>query len=64
MPLERPQRRRRSERPSACRRGLVQAGLFRALAALKTLQAKAAATAAVPILPLPVDSTKRTQNPL
>ncbi len=47
-------------------RGSVQAELFRALAALKALQAEAAAsmTAALPGLPPPADSTKRTQNPL
>ena len=46
-------------------RGSVQTELFRALAALKALQAEAAATpAALAGLPPPADSTKRTQNPL
>ncbi len=45
-------------------RGSVQAELFRALAALKALQAEAAAPAAVPSLPPPAATTKRTQNPL
>lgn len=47
-------------------RGSVQTELFRALAALKALQAEAAGptTPAVASLPSPVDSTKRTQNPL
>ncbi len=47
-------------------RGSVQAELFRALAALKALQAEAAASmaAAVASLPPPAATTKRTQNPL
>ncbi len=44
-------------------RGSVQAELFRALAALKALQAEATAPA-VAILPPLVASTKRTQDPL
>ncbi len=46
--------------------GPVQAELFRALAALKALQAEAAdsMTAAVASLPPPAATTKRTQNPL
>ena len=46
-------------------RGSVQAELFRALAALKTLQAEAAATTpSKPAILPPVASTKRTQDPL
>jgi hypothetical protein len=46
-------------------RGSVQAELFRALAALKALQAEAAAAPApVASLPPPAATTKRTQNPL
>ena len=47
-------------------RGSVQAELFRALAALKALQAEAADSmaAAVANLPPPAATTKRTQNPL
>ena len=46
--------------------GSVQAELFRALAALKALQAEVAdlVTAAVASLPPPASTTKRTQNPL
>jgi hypothetical protein len=45
-------------------RGSVQTELFRALAALKALQAEAAASAPVACLPPEADSTERTQNPL
>jgi hypothetical protein len=45
-------------------RGSVQTELFRALAALKALQAEAATTAPLPCLPPKADSTERTQNPL
>jgi hypothetical protein len=47
-------------------RGSVQTELFRALAALKALQAQAAdsTAAALASLPPPADSTKRTQDPL
>jgi hypothetical protein len=47
-------------------RGSVQAELFRALAALKALQAEAAdsMTAAVASLPPPAATTKRTRDPL
>jgi hypothetical protein len=45
-------------------RGSVQTELFRALAALKALQAEAVAAPAAAGLPPPADSTKRTQNPL
>jgi hypothetical protein len=45
-------------------RGSVQTELFRALAALKALQAEAAASAPVACLPPGADSTERTQNPL
>ena len=46
--------------------GSVQAELFRALAALKALQAEAANSMIVAVarLPPPAATTKRTQNPL
>ncbi len=45
-------------------RGSVQTELFRALAALKALQAEAATTAPQPQLLPPAAATKRTQEPL